>query len=136
MIRRFILSLFLAIMCVAAPLPAAAFSPFSAACTSNTNSSTVCKTENDNDPNSITVSGPQQLMLKITNVVAFMAGAIAVVMIMAAAIRFITAGSDVSTGSRTDTDVEDARRSIANAMLGLAAIALARFLIQFAIQKL
>ena len=119
----------------AAPLTAGAtFDPFGGACTSNTKDSTACSSDPKSD--SVVRDGPKALMLNITDVVAIMAGALAVIMIIVGAFRFITAGSDVSTGSRTDTDVEDARRTIANSLLGLVVIILARTIIFYVVDKL
>lgn len=136
MIRRFLLSLMLATtVLTAAPLPAGAtFNPFDGACTQNTKDSTACSSDANSD--SVVKGGPKALMLNITNVVAIIAGALAVIMIIVGAFRFITAGSDVSTGSRTDTDVEDARRTITSSLLGLAVIILARTIIFYVIDKL
>jgi len=133
MIRRFVSSLLLAtLLFTAAPLSAGAFDPFGDACSQGTGDAVACRANKD----SISSSGPRALLLDITNVVAYIAGALAVIMIIVGAIRYITAGSDVSTGSRTDTDAEDARRSIANALLGLVVIILAQLLITYAIRRL
>lgn len=136
MIKRFASSLLLSIMLLtAAPLPAgAAFNPFNAGCQGDKKNHSVACTVKDKDP--VAQSGPRLLLMRITNVVAFIAGALAVVMIIAGAIRFITAGSDISTGSRTDTDVEDARRSIVSALVGLIVIILAQLIITYAIRNL
>lgn len=135
MIRRFLCSLLLLTTCLTAlPLSAGAFDPFGHACDPDTNASTVCRTDGDSD--SVARGGPKVLLLNITDVVAFIAGALAVIMIIVGAIRFVTAGSDVSTGSRTDTDVEDARRTISAALIGLAVIILARTLIFYVISRL
>lgn len=133
MMRRFFLSLFLAVMCiVAAPVSAAAFNPFNSdVCSGTASSSAACKTDGS-DP----ISGPGGLLLEITDIVAYLGGGIAVIMLLVAAIRFITSGSDVSTGSRTDTDVEEARRTISAALIGLAVIVLARAIISYVIRRL
>jgi hypothetical protein len=134
MIRRFFLSVSLALLfLVASPLSANAFDPFGDACNAQgTGDAVACNTAKD----PIASSGPRVLLLNITDVVAYVAGALAVILIIVGAIRFITAGSDVSTGSRTDTDAEDARRTIANALIGLAVIILARTIIFYVIHRL
>lgn len=133
MIRRLLFSVLLLSMCFAsAPASVAAFNPFgSNVCNSNTHDSAACQASNS-DP----IAGPNGVLLKITNIIAFLAGALAVIMIIVSAIRFITSGSDVSTGSRTDTDVEEARRSIASALVGLVVIVLARAIIVYVIRRL
>ncbi|HXE10001.1 MAG TPA: hypothetical protein VN554_01085 [Verrucomicrobiae bacterium] len=139
--RRFALSLLLAMMCMmAAPLAASAFNPFGNACDAQSKQdqpveqSTACRTNSSSD--SVAANGPKALILKITDIIAYVSGALAVILIIVASIRFITAGSDVSTGSRTDTDVEDARRSIGSALIGLAVIVLARTIIFYVIKRL
>lgn len=134
MIRRFFMSLLLATMCLTAspPLAGAAFNPFKG-CegVSKSGEAVACNTDKDQTAS----EGPKALMLRVTNIIAFLAGAFAVIIIIVGGIRFITAGSDISTGSRTDTDVEDARRSIVGALIGLAVIILAKVLITFAIRR-
>lgn len=134
MTRRFLFSLLLAMICLAAaPVSAAAFDPFGGACNGlkNQSDSTACTTSSG-DP----ISGTGGILLNITNIVAILAGAIAVIMIIVGAIRFITSGTDVSTGSRTDTDVEEARRTIASALIGLAVIILAKTIITYVVTRL
>lgn len=138
MIRRFLASLMLVAVCTAVvPATAAAFNPFGGnVCSDQNQASAACKASSNNplayDPN----SGTDGLLIKITNIIAYIAGAIAIIMIIVGAIRLITSGSDVSTGSRTDTDVEDARRSIVSALVGLAVIVLARTIITYVIKRL
>jgi hypothetical protein len=68
--------------------------------------------------------------------VAYIAGAAAIIMIIISGFRLITSGSNVSTGSRTDTEVEDARRGLANAIIGLAVIVFARTIIIYVVNRL
>ena len=76
------------------------------------------------------------LIIHITNIIAFAAGIAAVIIIIIGAIRFVTSGSDTSKGGRVDEDVVNARRSIVGALIGLAIIVLARTLIVFFVNKL
>ncbi len=94
--------------------------------------STVCQEKTSRDP----LTGNNGLLIKIANIIAYVAGAAAVIMILIGSIRFITSGSDISTQSRTDTDVESARNTIVNALIGLAVIILARTIINFVVLKL
>ncbi len=141
MIRKLILAIVLLMLCVlATSRPAAAYDIFQGAqCSSGDNSQSVaCKTqaEQSTNGNPDPLTGPNGLLARITNIVAFVAGAAAIIVIIVSALRFITSGSDISTGSRTDTDVEDARRSLIGAVIGLIVIVLARTLIVFIINKL
>jgi len=129
--RRLLSVIALATLCLlSAQQHAAAFSIFGGVCNGSTGDSAVCKTGTP-DKNPLI-----DTMIAITNIVALVGGMAAIIIILISALRFITSGSDVSTGSRTDTDVEDARRSLASALLGLAVIVLGRTLILFVIGKL
>lgn len=100
-------------------------------CEGKVGKSTVCNTP-AGDP----IAGPDGILLKAVDIVAYIAGAFAIIMILVASIRFITSGSDLSTNSRTDTDVEQAKSTIASALVGLAVIVLAKTIIKFVIEKL
>jgi len=142
MIRRLLPAVALLVLCLfAAPRPATAYDIFGGVdCTSATNSSSaVCKGQPATDPATgkavDPIGGSDGLLAKITNIVAYAGGAAAILLVIISALRFITSGSDVSTGSRTDTDVENARRSLSSALIGLAVIVLARTLILFVLKK-
>lgn len=133
--KRLFLSLLVALtMITAISSPVSAFDPFNRACNASSKDAVACKTDSSSD--SIAAQGPRALLLNITTVVAYIAGALAVVMIIVGAIQYVTAGSDVSTGSRTDTDAEDARRTIVSALAGLAVIILARTIIFYVVSRL
>ena len=75
-------------------------------------------------------------MIKITDIIAYLAGAIAIIMILIGSFRFITAGSDVSKSGRPDDDVENAQRTVVNALIGLAIIILARTIINYVVLRI
>ena len=134
MIRRLLPAIMLLMMCtMATPLPAVAFDAFpKSACVKDTkNESTPCTTSSANP-----IAGPNGILIRITRIIAYFGGAVAVIMIIVGAIRFITSGTDLSTGSRTDTDVEEAKNTIAYALLGLIVIVLAQFIITYVIARL
>jgi hypothetical protein len=113
----------------------AAYDPFSSVCSGGGAGSTVCNTQLSKDPNGKSVDPFNQTLQAITDIVAFVAGIAAIIIIIISALRLISSGSDVSTGSRTDTDVEDARRSIANAIIGLVVIVLARIVVIYLLNR-
>ncbi len=129
-----IMVLFLSLCAVARPAPAQAFDLFGGVNCGDAKNATsaTCSSRTTENP----LTGPNGELIKVTNIVAYAAGAAAVILIIISAIRFVTSGSDISTNSRTDTDVETAKRTIANAMIGLAVIVLARTLIVFVIKKM
>ncbi len=123
---------------LALPVSVQAKDVFAPVCNSGsgTGNSAVCTDKNKTTPQQDPFSGPNGLLANITKIVSYIAGAAAIIMIIVSALRFITSGSDVSTSSRTDTDVENARRGLASALIGLAVIVLARTLILFLLNRL
>ena len=107
-------------------------------CTGSASKSAIC-TEHSTTDNPLT-GCPSNcgggIINSIVNIVAYVAGAAAIILIIVSALQFITSGSDTSTGSRTDEDVENAKRTIANSLIGLAIIVLAKVLITYVVKKL
>lgn len=140
MIRRLLLAVALLTLCLfAAPGSVSAFSFFKGADCANNPNATVCNSQPQRDSHGKLIdplTGPDGMLAGITNIVAYVAGAAAIIIIIISALRFITSGSNVSTGSRTDTDVEDARRGLANAVIGLIVIVLARTIIIYIVNRL
>jgi hypothetical protein len=141
MMKRLYLATVLMMLCLfAAPTRALAYDPFSAVCSGkNAGGSTACSTTVPTDSGNQPIdplTGPDGILAHITNIVAYIAGAAAIIIIIISALRFVTSGSDVSTGSRTDTDVEDARRSLAGAVIGLVVIALSRTIILYILNRI
>jgi len=134
MIRRLLFAISLLWICLMAmPQPALAYNLFGGVDCSNAANSTVC-TEKNKSGNPI--SGPDGILLKITNIVAYIGGAAAIIVLLVGSIKFVTAGSDTSKGGRVDADVENARRAVAGALIGLAIIVLGKVLITYLVQKL
>lgn len=133
--KRLILALALiGTLLVATPQPASAFNFFGGVkCNGDTSSSAVCK---DKGSNTNPLSGKGSLLLNITNIIAYIAGAAAIIVLIVSAIKFITAGSDTSKGGRVDADVENARRSVANALVGLVIIVLGKIIITFLVNRI
>jgi len=140
MIKRLSFAITLFMLCLfTIPQTALAFDPFSGDCSGRAvNSSAICKSQSPLDPSTgQPISNPIiDNLTNITNIIAFAGGVAAIIIMIVSALKLITSGSDASTGSRTDTDVEDARRSIVSALIGLAIIILARLLILFVLKKL
>ncbi len=115
----------------ALPSHAAAWEPFGNNSTtgdycSSAPSSAVCKDRNQaNDP----VSGSHGLIMKVVDIIAFVGGAVAVVILILAGMRFVTSAGN-------SDDVAGARRSIIYASVGLIVIALSRTIVAFIIGKL
>jgi hypothetical protein len=139
-IRRLLPAIALLVLClVAAPRPVSAYDFFKGGCNSDTANAVACQSQPATDSNGNSIDplvGPDGLLAHITNIVTIVAGAAAVILIIVSALKLITSGSDVSTGSRTDTDIEDARRALANAVIGLVVIVAARTIIVYLLNRL
>ncbi len=126
MIRRIVLAMLLMMTCaLAVPTTAgAAFDPFQVNCgDAQYANSTVCQTTAA-DP-----SGPGGVIFKITTIVRFVAGALAVCLIIYGGIKYITANGDASK-------IESAKNTIVYSLVGLAVIVLAAAIINFVVLKL
>jgi hypothetical protein len=106
-----------------APVPAFAVNPFGDVCKNDdAGSSTVCKDKSTENP----LTGSEGLILKVTRIVAAVAGAVAVIMIVVAGIKYITSQGDSNQTS-------EAKRTIIYSIVGLIVIILAQALIGFVI---
>lgn len=107
--------------CLPAPQLAYAgnYDPFGNACSSSGANSTVCNTQNaSKNP----LTGSNGTLLKIANILAVIAGVAAVIMIILAGFRYVTADGD-------DQAISNAKKSIIGALVGLIVIVLAKFLV-------
>lgn len=141
MIKRLLFAVGLAGLCLlAAPQSVAATDILQGVDCSQAPDSAVCHSKVARDPRTHElinpIGGRHGLLAGITDIVSFVAGAAAIIVIIVAGLRYVTSGSDISTSSRTDTDVENAKRTIANAVIGLVVIVLARTLILFVLKKI
>ena len=134
--KRLALTAFCLLTLVSAfPVPssAATWSPFGAVnCASKTSgtetsaNSVVCK---DKNKSSNPLAGPNGLIMRITNIVAMLAGIAAVIIIVLAGLRFVTAGG-------SSEDVAGARRTLIYAVVGLIIVILSRTLVAFVLGKI
>jgi hypothetical protein len=125
MFAKFIISLGL-ILGVMAPVSVlAATDPYqSVPCTSATDS-VVCQTQgNSTDP----ISGPKGILVRATNIVAYIAGIAGVLFIVFAGIKYTTSQGDPQ-------EVSKAKQSIIYALIGLLVVGLARQIINFVLTK-
>lgn len=126
MIRRIVLSIIVSLGLAAIPASAAAFQAFPTVdCGSDAANSAVCGSKTNQNP----ISGSGGLLLNITNIVAYVAGAAAVIIIIVSGIRYITSGGDSNA-------IASAKNTIAGALIGLVVIVLARTLITYVIMQL
>jgi hypothetical protein len=131
MMRRFMLAICLSLCLVSVPATVGATNPYGGVDCSKAPDSTVCNENSGKDP----LTGNNGVLADVTKVIAFIAGVAAIIVILMSAMRFALSGSDISTNSRTDTDVESARHTLVNALIGLAIIVMARQLILFVLGK-
>lgn len=124
MIKKIICSLGLMLCLISAPAMAQA-GIFGGAECSKAPDTAVCKDKNSGNP----LTGNDGLLVRIANIVAFVAGVGAVAMLIYGGINLMTANGDAS-------NVASARTMVLNALIGVAIIFLARTLILFVLDKL
>lgn len=124
MLAKFFLTLTF-VLGIAAPLPAfAATDPYSGVC-AQANDPAICNSRGGSDP----ITGSNGVLSKATTVVAFVAGAAAVIFIVFAGIKYITAQGDPS-------QISSAKQSLIYAAVGLVVVVLARQIITFVLSKI
>ncbi|MFA5004362.1 MAG: hypothetical protein WC498_03770 [Candidatus Saccharimonadales bacterium] len=122
--KRFIATLGL-LFVILAPQTVAAYSPLGDACSAAGNNSSACANANtQNNP----LTGPNGTFVKVTRIIALIAGVAAVIMIVIGGLQFITSGGDSQR-------VSGARNMILYAVIGLVIIVLAQAIITFIISK-
>lgn len=123
-IRYFLAALGLAgLFALASAAPVFAVDPLDEACDRVNQQSTVCASDNTS------LTGSDGLIARITNVVAVVAGILAVIMMIWGGFTYITSGGD--TGKTTS-----ARNTIIYAAVGLLVIVLAQSIIVFILNRL
>jgi hypothetical protein len=134
-IKRLLLSLTLLMglsLAASGSAVAASWNPFDDACQSGGDKSAVCQDSQkqaSDSANGDPITGPNGLIIKIANVIAFVAGAAAVIIIILAGLRMVTSGG-------SSEDVAGARRALIYAAVGLAVISLSRIIVGFIIGSL
>jgi hypothetical protein len=126
--RRLCLSVALLMLCLfAAPLTvSAAYNPFGGVCNNPSNAtSAACTGQTTSDP----LTGPGGKLANITNIIAFVAGAAAIIVVVVGGLRYITAGGDSNKAA-------EARKTVTNALIGIVIIVLGRALIEFVVGRL
>jgi len=104
----------------------AQYNPLDKACTGEGAGSAACRSKSDN-PDSIT--GSNGVIVRITNIIAMIAG-------VAAVIVMVVYGFMIVTSYGESGKVTQARNAIIGAAVGLAVIALARTIIVFVVNRL
>jgi hypothetical protein len=98
-------------------------------CTGSAGASSSAVCTDESNPNTSPIYGKNGLLIKIANIIAFIAGIAAVIVIIVGALQYVTAGGDSNKAS-------SARGTITGALIGLAIIVLAGTIIDFLINRL
>lgn len=125
--KKYFVSLVVFVSMLTSPLAiaSAAYSPFGAVCTdTKATTSAVCSEKRTDNP----VSGTHGILVKITQLIAFIAGLAAVIVIIISGIRMITSNGDSNS-------VGSARKAILDALIGLVVIVLAQSIIVFILDR-
>jgi hypothetical protein len=94
-------------------------------CSGSGNSSAVCQ---DNGSPTNPLIGPNGLLLKVSAIIALIAGAAAIIVILISGLSFITSGGDPAKAQK-------ARGALIGAIVGLVVIVLAESIIGFVLSK-
>lgn len=122
---KYVLALLISVFFVLAPATASA-DLFTSACTDTTaQSASTCTSRRTDNP----ISGPNGILLKVTRLIAIVAGMAAVILLIVGGIKFVTSSGD-SNG------VSSAKHTILYALIGLVIIILAQSIITLIISKL
>ena len=129
MIKNFlvIMSMALAVGGLTALQPAAAFDPYGGVkCSGKNDQSAVCKSPTPtNDP----LSGNNGILINVADIVAFVAGAAAIIIILMGSIKYITSAGGANNATA-------ARNMVLYALIGLAVVVRARSIINFVITRI
>jgi hypothetical protein len=131
MIKKALLPVFILlslILSTYAPTYAASILGNTCSAGGDTSSSSVC-TDISSNPNENPVSGNDSLILKIANIISYVAGIAAVIVLVVGGIQFAVSGGDSSK-------VSSARTTILGAVIGIVIIVLGRAMINFLISRL
>lgn len=115
--------------CIAAPaVPAAAYDPFNGVkCNKSTGDSAVCNDKSQGSSNPLT--GSDGLLIKITDIIAFVAGVAAVIIVLVGSIRYILSNGDSNA-------IGSAKSTIMNALIGVIVVVAARSIIVFVLNRI
>jgi len=132
--RKNILLALLVFICSmpSATIVSAAYSgPYAEVCADNP-TSTVCRDQQSSASNgSSPIYGPDGVLPKVANILAIVAGIIAVVMIMWGGLTFITSQGETKRSDGRPGKVVVARNTIIYASVGLVIVLMARVIIEF-----
>ena len=110
---------------ITAPTMAAAspVDPLEAACKTAPNSPNCPKTTEN------PLTGPNGVLMKVTRIIAVIAGVVAIIIIVLSGIRYMTSNGDPKKAG-------DAKNAVIGALIGLVIIALSSLIIMFVIQRI
>ena len=117
----------LGVVAAASTAPALAWNPFGNACTGGNgheSGSAGCQAKNTNP-----LTGSNGALTKVSDVLAFVAGMIAVIFIIIGGIKYITSAGD-------SANITSAKNTIIYASIGLVVVVLARAIISFVVNRL
>jgi len=125
--RRIIFRIWLPLMSLGillAPVSVAAYNPFNGVDCANTTASTsaICKTPSKD------ISGSNGILVTVANFVALIAGIAAVIVLLIASIKYITADGDAK-------EIESAKHTIMYAVIGILVVLSAKILITYVVCK-
>lgn len=104
-----------------APLASAAFDPTDPACQGEAANSPICKADGE-DP----ITGEQGIIIRVIQMLSYITGAAAVIIIIFAGIKFVLAGGDPNS-------IKTARNAVLYALIGLMVFAISQGIVRLMI---
>lgn len=129
MIRRLLTASMLMLLCfISVPMYALAFDPLGGVdCnTAQERTSAVCS---DKNPATNPIAGEGGLILNLAQIITFIAGAAAIILLIIGGIRYITSSGDAA-------NIKSAKDTVINALIGLVVVVMAQAFIIFIIVRL
>lgn len=102
----------------------AQYDPFGNACDGATTDAAVCQTNGNNDP----ISGENGVLMKAVDIISYMSGFAAVLMIIIGGLKFVTSNGDANS-------VNSARNTIIYALIGVVVLLLCQTIVKFVIRR-
>lgn len=120
-----ILLLFALPMVALTPTAAAQFDPFEDVCQGSAADAEACSADGSNNP----IAGPDGVLTRAIEILSYVAGVAAVIMIIIGGLKFITANGDPNS-------ISSARNTVIYALIGVAVFATSQLIVRFVISRL
>jgi len=109
------------------PVSVYAFQTYSGINCTNAASSTLCSYTSHKTAKNV-LSGPDSILAKATNLIAYIGGIAAAILIIVGSIKFVVSGGNAE-------DVESAKRTIMYSLIGVVIIVIAKLIVNYVVAR-